>query len=257
MKALSVNQGQSAALSAGRTKTHVPFAGEKPPVDLLKVLSGSPDQAGEVLRLDSRTLRSHLTEKFLRGLGNRPRVHGNGFVQLDITPRARLHVWGHRQIPKAKVETPIHDHIFGFRSWGLAGLLRNIIYDLDPTRDDFEMYKPRIREGEDTVLAPTGIKVGVKTRKLDVIVPKDDTGRGERLPDSYDMHPWDFHETQVEGSTATLILKDGDTLAQRPDGIQPTVLVPKGVKPDPEFSRYTAEPEQLWQIIREVLRLPS
>lgn len=52
----------------------------------------------------------------LRAVGERPRVHGNGFIQLDVTPRTRLHFWS-PEIPRQKVATPIHDHVFGFVSY--------------------------------------------------------------------------------------------------------------------------------------------
>jgi hypothetical protein len=52
----------------------------------------------------------------LKERGVRPRVHGNGFIQVDLTADTRLHVWGDKRIPRQNVYTPIHDHVFGFES---------------------------------------------------------------------------------------------------------------------------------------------
>ena len=89
----------------------------------------------------------------VRASGSRPRVHGNGFIQLDLTERSRLHVWGDPRIPRQKVSTPIHDHVFGFTSTIIVGRLINVIYDVELRRfGDFNIFTPEIREGEDTVL---------------------------------------------------------------------------------------------------------
>ena len=57
-----------------------------------------------------------------------PRVHGNGFIQCDLPHRKRLHIWGHPAIPRQKVSSPIHDHVFSFASIVLVGRLVNIVY---------------------------------------------------------------------------------------------------------------------------------
>jgi hypothetical protein len=45
----------------------------------------------------------------LRDSDNYPRVHGNGFIQLDLPDGKRLHVWD-EDIPRQKVNTSMHDH---------------------------------------------------------------------------------------------------------------------------------------------------
>ena len=52
----------------------------------------------------------------LKERGISPRVHGNGFIQVDLTHDTRLHVWGDKRIPRQNTYTPIHDHVFGFKS---------------------------------------------------------------------------------------------------------------------------------------------
>lgn len=42
----------------------------------------------------------------------KPRVHPNGFIQLDISETDRLHVW-HPSLPyRQKTFSPVHNHIF-------------------------------------------------------------------------------------------------------------------------------------------------
>lgn len=40
-----------------------------------------------------------------------PRIHGNGFLQIDLDPLRRMHVWDHRW-PRQIRDSSIHDHAF-------------------------------------------------------------------------------------------------------------------------------------------------
>ena len=190
--------------------------------------------------------------EYLHSLGTKPRVHNNGFIQLDLTGQRRLHIWGHLDIPQAKEKAFVHDHIFGFRSWGLIGKLKNIIYDLDLNGNKYEIYTPKITRGCDSTLEPTGVFCDVKVKHTDVIAAR---GNLDGLPDSYCIEPYLFHETFVSEPTATVIEKTGSTLAQNPNGPRPRVLVPVGSKPDDQFSRHNTDERLLWRIIEEVLEL--
>jgi len=185
-----------------------------------------------------------LTVNLMRISGVRPRVHGNGFIQYDIDDRIRLHVWGDPRIPKQKVATPIHDHGFGFTSRVLKGSMTNTLYKFSPhVHGDFRVYRAvSTPEGEDSSrLEPTGIIGKIRAFSTDIIL-----AGGE-----YRMEPFVYHESKVEGPTATMIFKDGPTMAQ--GGSTPRVLVGVNQKPDNEFSRYDADEELLWQIIEDVI----
>ncbi len=83
--------------------------------------------------------------------GKVPRVHGNGFIQLDLTDRTRLHVW-HPSVPRQKVATQIHDHVFSFESCCIVGRLINVVYkfiELSPgdAMAEFCIYTSKVREG--------------------------------------------------------------------------------------------------------------
>ena len=187
-----------------------------------------------------------------RGHGdNQPRVHGNGFIQLDLTPRSRLHVWGHPYIPRQKVATPIHDHIFSFTSYVLWGRLINVVYAENapytvvtqglPTGRFFE---PHVREqgsgSEDQVLwARDQSSHSLSVKDVQIV------NAGE----SYQLNHGVLHESIAPEIAVSVIQKSGPTMGQGAVA-RPRVFVPEGLEPDNEFNRYTAASrELLWEII--------
>jgi hypothetical protein len=168
----------------------------------------------------------------------RPRVHGNGFIQLDLSRNKRLHIFGDPIIPRQVVETPIHDHTFNFVSRIISGRLINIWYDLvdDPQGTHF-VYQARVRDREDTVLENTGRRVKLVERDQKTLVA------GE----TYSMAAGDFHETWTVERTVTIITKDKPSLAQ--GGASPRVLCAADKKPDNDFNRYAEDEAVLWDII--------
>ena len=186
--------------------------------------------------------------KAVRATGSRPRVHGNGFIQLDLTEDTRLHIWGDNRIPKQKVETPIHDHVFGFTSTIIVGRLLNVIHAVEPREHgDYRVYVSEIREGEDTILKPTNLQVIAEPVHIDMV----DWLSSSR---KYGVIPGEFHETVApDGPAATIIIKDGPTLAQGASAL-PRVLVPVTMRPDNDFNRYEADEDLLWGIIEWTLK---
>lgn len=181
--------------------------------------------------------------------GNRPRVHGNGFIQLDLTPLVRLHVWGDERIPRQKSDTPIHDHTFGFTSYVLVGAIEQRVYCVSTSglyERNFTPHQAIVRHGEDTVLSPIGerLALALDAKKSRIV----------RAGESYSMRPGEIHESRPIGLAVSVIVKDGPTLAQ--GGPSPTVFVRQGVEPDNEFDRYAADPRLLWQIIESALSAP-
>lgn len=178
----------------------------------------------------------------LRELEAQPRVHGNGFIQLDLSDGTRLHVWDYA-IPRQKVDTQKHDHAFGFESKVICGTLINVAYDIHESKTGFYMiHTPQRQEGtEDTKLMPTGERVNVGYWH-EHLIP---TGK------SYSCEPQTFHETYHRGLTATIIKK-----TQRLD-IEPRILVPFGKEPDNEFDRDSFDPDTLWPFVERALELAN
>lgn len=174
--------------------------------------------------------------------GRSPRVHGNGMIQLDLEDGSRLHVWGSPDIPRQVVQTPIHDHTFGFRSTVVVGRLFNARHDVRMPNDSalltHEVYRPVPRVGEDTRLEPTGQLVEARRPSVTTHYPGD----------QYEERACDFHETFAIEPTATIMRKITSTnqIAR--------VLVPIGKKPDNDFDRDAHPRGLLWDIIWRTLR---
>jgi hypothetical protein len=184
----------------------------------------------------------------VRATGSKPRVHGNGFIQLDLTEETRLHIWGDPRIPRQKVSTQIHDHVFGFESTIIVGRLINVVYTAVPSKNGaFSVYIPEIRDREDTVLNDTMLRVDVAPVHTDVV-------QWHNMRALYTIRPFEFHESFApDGPAATIITKDAPTQAQGAEKA-PRVLVPVGQEPDNEFNRYDADEDLLWKIIEETLK---
>lgn len=195
-----------------------------------------------------------------------PRVHANGFIQIDISPAVRLHVWGDPRIPRQQNRTPIHDHAFSFTSRVLIGTLNQRTFHVDPRQPeaDFapeqQLYIPhvaRLERGENTVLERYAGEVAVVAESSTYIAACDDETKLTGLPygDSvYRMERGEFHESVPLGPAVSVIVKDGPSLVQ--GGGKPTVLVPVGVEPSNDFDRHAAlDTEALWDIIRDVVRI--
>jgi|SRR5271166_332402 len=188
-------------------------------------------------------------KKLLRS-GRIPRVHPNGFIQLDLNEEhsMRLHVWPLAELPnRQKTNHPIHDHSFDMTSMVLTGKLVNetLVFDVismvgwtpHRTWPSYREYRGVKIGSEETILEPTGNYGLLSTAKRQHIT----TGQ------SYQVPAKTFHNSIAEGLTATLMSKlDGQPY-------NPRVLVPVGVEPDNDFRREQTKPEILWEQIELAL----
>lgn len=173
-----------------------------------------------------------------RAEGREPRVHPNGFLQLDLDESRRLHVWD-ESLPRQVVRTPIHDHVFTFRSRVILGAVTNVHLRLvDSPEGNFVVHRAVDRAGEETRLESTGQRVFAEVESTD----RYEAG------DMYDFPALQFHDSHPEGRTATVMVK---LPARYADG--PRVLVPYGQRPDNAFEREAADTERLWELVCEVL----
>ena len=174
-----------------------------------------------------------------------PRVHGNGFIQLDLTDRVRAHFWGLKEIPRQTVSTQIHDHKFGFTSHVLKGALRQFEYRIVPEPDGFSSrYQPhiaRMRHQADTALEPFCKPINLTpANSFDIFAGQH-----------YAMTTDAIHETVPLMPTVSVIRKDAPTLAQ--GGHAPLVYVPVGLIPDGDFDRHSFSSTMLWELINMVI----
>lgn len=184
--------------------------------------------------------------------GSVPRVHGNGFIQLDIirSPHIkrrspvglqRLHVWG-PQIPfKQTNYSGIHNHVFDFNSTCIVGEFIQTRLDIELDADNFTHYTYRAvcYDGtDDTVLERVGTAALV-------------SGLTEHYTSGnmYEFKAGDFHETDANIPTATWMTVTGN---HRDVIGTPYVLCDKDLLPSNDFTRYQ-DPDILWRIIFETL----
>lgn len=175
----------------------------------------------------------------LKNAGAVPRLHPNGFVQLDMGPNTRLHVWPQNPLVAQKTRHPIHDHPFDLHSQVLRGAVINLTYSIepyigvDPEEKPYILHRVKSIGGTDTVLEPTPGEYTL----LNIDAEKTHAGK------AYRMAKYVLHNSIVAGLTVTLMQKlwiDRD--------YSPLVAVPSNVQPDNDFRRESS-PSLLWDII--------
>lgn len=186
-----------------------------------------------------------ITFELVREIGTDIRVHGNGFLQVNLPDNQRVHLFGHPDLPRQAVPTPVHDHTWGFESRILCGLLINLVWGF--SEDEFGgphthyvcKYEPTV--GEDTRLIPIEQHTGYLTL----------LARGcFRADGSYTHYRGVLHETFSNEPTITLMTKN-----DMPDEGEvvpaPRVLCRIGKEPDNSFTRYDLDESQLWAILKD------
>lgn len=190
--------------------------------------------------MTGRPLLPSLTE--LKTLGE-PRVHPNGFIQLDLSDEQRLHVW-HPDLPyRQKSFHPVHNHVFSFTSHIFSGRLVHVVYDLrlEPG-GPYRLYRAECIGPEESVLTPLtgGAEMRLDVAYWEILQP----GHTYRFRASL------FHETLANEPTLTIMQKHGPTMYQD-NALKPSIVVPVGVVPDNEFRRDAVDTDVLWDLIRD------
>lgn len=178
--------------------------------------------------------------------GRLPRVHPNGFLQLDLEPdrmstgrpiaKRRLHIFDDR-LPRQSVRTSIHDHIFDMSSFVLKGTVLNDTYVAVPDEEgDLEVYQAQEAKCTETNLVPTGQRYTLKLKHTEYVY----------MGESYTFPALAFHDSRHEGVAAT-IMRKGVTVVDA----TPRVLVPVDAEPDNSFSREEQDIDALWDLIAD------
>ncbi len=174
-----------------------------------------------------------------------PRVHPNGFIQVDLDVSHHLHVW-HPSLPyRQKTYHPIHDHTFYFRSYVYSGRMVHVVYELKPESPGWPgthtIWRREKQTDEETILKTRMNEPPVipMYAMVDVIQPGM----------SYFFAPFKFHESLTNEPTLTIITKKPKPWGL--DGATPRILVPIGVEPDNTFIRADVNRETLWKLIGE------
>lgn len=178
-----------------------------------------------------------------------PRVHGNGFIQLDLGENYRVNFWGHKDIPKQEVDTGIHDHAYDFISCILKGSIFNTRYEKEIGKTH-KVYVPQVAEGHDTKLIDTKTTTAIRESQVEHICFDD-------IPDclttkSYYMLAGELHKTEAFEPAVTLMKK-----IPKPKFIQKhsaSVLVKWGERPDNQFDRHAFNHDDTWALIETIIK---
>lgn len=175
------------------------------------------------------------------------RIHGNGFIQVDLGKDFRLHVW-HPDLPRQKVSTPIHNHCFSFNSRVIVGAIEHREFEVVNvgryTGDNvlYHKYRTKKRHLEDTILVKeTNACYTAESKKQMQVI---------RAGKVYTFERGRYHTTFTLHGTAATIMERFNVGSD----INPTVLCLADEEPDNDFHRYNVMDEKkLEQIVRSVL----
>ncbi|MEE8608961.1 MAG: hypothetical protein V3S55_15260 [Nitrospiraceae bacterium] len=185
----------------------------------------------------------------LRSFGE-PRVHPNGFIQLDLDEANRLHVW-HPNLPfRQKTFHPVHDHVFDFQSHIYSGRLVHVEYHLKHVPPKWNslhrshvIHRAECVGGSETVLRP----VARQEVRIDLV---QDSAQSFQAGQSYSFLSYHFHESLANVPTMTIMTKSGAALNKGANSEGASIAVPQGVEPDNDFRR-DHDPDILWTLIEE------
>jgi hypothetical protein len=191
-----------------------------------------------------QVIKDHLTDLML---AKTPiRVHGNGFIQIEPTPRYRINVWSPVMIPAQQVYTGVHDHKADFTSMVWYGVLYNRIFKpsiIERTRRPADaIYRVwtsvpsnRFEGDEDTKLVATNEWV---VGSLNPVVQTLNSGM------AYYTQRYSFHETEVKRLTITCMNRFNFD-----ESHQARVMVKVDEEPSNEFDKHGMTPDAIWAIV--------
>lgn len=178
--------------------------------------------------------------KDLKALGS-PRVHPNGFIQLDLDEQFRLHVW-HPDLPyRQETYHPIHDHVFDFTSYIYSGRLVHIVYNtIADSKGSHILWQAECTGPNESILVPCkdATRLRLCPMQSSVLQPGQ----------SYHFKAFCLHETLSNEPTMTIMQKHGATIYQG-NIHKPSIAVPFGVKADNKFRRDAVNTDILWNLI--------
>jgi len=178
-----------------------------------------------------------------RNTGSSPRVHGNGFVQLDLEEGQRMHIFGDARVRPQLRPSTIHDHTLSFKSRVYKGqLVHRTVEVYYAAMGPYRMYRAVTNgKGEDRRLESAGHP---RNRFHAIISGEHVIREGE----TYNFSAGRFHETLAPWLCVTVVNKTEQT-----GTTAPRVLVPHDISPDEGFNRYQFEEDLLWKIIFDAI----
>lgn len=168
--------------------------------------------------------------------GKTPRYHGNGFAQLYLTAKQRLHVWSPKLAKLDNHNAQIHNHRYDATSIVLAGCLQHVVYQT------LDIPEGRARAGIDYTV--WGVTSNGELHGRGWCEARIIGGHQMVAGSHYSFnHPY-FHTSDASVFTVTLFSIGEDKYPE------PWVLAPYGQRPTDAFDKSRApSPELLWEVI--------
>jgi len=185
----------------------------------------------------------HTLLKHYRDNGAVPRFHGNGFIQLQIAPDTRIHLW-HADFPMMPNQNAyIHDHVWPLWSRVLLGRLTNRTYRL---------CSGIAAQGKGVDAYYVG-NDGPQDTPYDLDAPIFKTGE-QRLYEgsAYYLPRFALHSShRMDQNPVMTIMRKGVVEGNA----KATIICPNGEKPYDAFQPETVFPEEsLWGCLDNVFR---
>lgn len=176
-----------------------------------------------------------------------PRFHGNGFVQLELAPNTRLHIWSPKLPPIPGHTATIHDHVWDMYSQVLLGTLIHRHWELTGDAKGckpVDVYSVGV-EGKPGVGQHIGPDFAAKTGVYEMAAGS-----------SYNFYSQNFHETVVSPHEwVVTIMRKGSPYVP---GARPRIVCARGAVPTDAFDKQHAPTEQrMWDVIAEALTMLS
>lgn len=189
---------------------------------------------------------------YMRTDGEQPRFHGNGFIQLYLSDRARLHIWTPSLPPLRSHNATIHTHRYDMESKVICGLLKHTTYDVEQVTQAWR--KPTCQIIQLTGASdPTGRKKPGEVlagRCLHTVRHEYVMGAGSHYTFKQNL----FHSSDngYDGTTATVFKK---TSSNSPEFAK-ILLVGGEAQPTHAFDPATQpEQEAMWSVIEKLVKI--
>lgn len=167
------------------------------------------------MALDSNAISTAELLSYREAMGLPFRWHPLGFIACTLltqgSKKVRLHYWPSMSARPQTGQCQIHDHIFDFTSWVLAGAVENIEYEENESGTEFSIYKAEYK-AEFSMLTKTAQTIRLAVGRA----------RTYSAGSKYEVQARRLHETRRIGPEAALTILITDDISMG----APTVVGP-------------------------------
>lgn len=189
---------------------------------------------------------------YMRTDGKQPRFHGNGFIQLYLDDRTRLHIWTPSLPPLRNHNATIHTHRYDMASTVICGLLKHTTYDVWPFIDGADN-QDRCKVVRLTGASETDRKMPGEVDDLEYAYQARHEyvlGAGSQYTFGQDL----FHSSDngYDGTTATVFKKIGEDAPE----FAKILLLGSEAQPTHAFDPATQpSQEAMWSVIEKLVKI--